>query len=244
MFTSDDMGKTAREWFAGYSSMEKEQYAACDVLCFPSPQDPKKWAMGVWFGWSSPDLDAGRKYLERLTKLTAGADFASIREQGNTEVSEMVGAFAKYGVQGMDAVTAINFGDMSGKPAEVLGNFFNESPAADQGNAIILHEARGASVEPQEESCFGARQPHWVVQIVCASLQAENVGASTRLSRKLYSALKAAGEALEVTYASLAQTKDTDMSKQFGKDYEFVMSLKNKYDPDGMFDNTVPRLRP
>jgi hypothetical protein len=198
---------------------------------------------GVNFAWSSSDVDAGRKYLQQVAALGDGADTSLIKEMTPAELIDLIVAWSPLRVYGRDAGNAISFQSITERPAKVIGDFLSKAPV-DTANVLLIHEMRGDSAEPHPDSCFGARLPHGVIELIGIVVNPDNVDASTRRYRELYEGLRGTGDSLDVTYASLTQTRDTKISKLFGSDYQFVMDLKNKYDPEGLLDNTEPRLRP
>ena len=201
-----------------------------------------QWIFGVNFIWSSSDFDAGREYLRRVSALADGANTSFVKETTPAELIDLIIAWSPQRVYGPDAGNAISFQSITERPAKVIGDFLSERPV-DSANVLLIHEMRGRSAEPHTDSCFGGRIPHGVIELIGTVTNPDNVAASTQRYRELYEGLQGTGDALDVTYASLTQTRDTDVRKLLGNNYQFVMDLKNKYDPDGLFDNTEPRLR-
>lgn len=189
-------------------------------------------------------MDAGREYLQKILDLTGDkADISTIRERTSYEVAHFVeeGGHSMT-VWGHQAGNGIDFEVVTPKTSQVVGDFVTK-PAA-RGNLVLFHEVRGQSTEPHPDSCFGGRVAHTVMEIIGLTEDPNDAESSTKRYQEFRRALKGTGDAMDVTYASLTQTEDTDIQALFGKDYQFVMDLKDKYDPDGFFDNTEPRLRP
>lgn len=223
--------------------MKKSPYGACGPFWFPKQDDMSQWVFAVNFIWSSGDFDVGREYLQQVAALGNGANTSLVKETTPTELIQLIISWSPLRVNGINAGNAISFESITERPANVIGNWLAKRPV-DSANVLLIHEMRGQSAEAHPDSCFGARVPHGVIELIGTCVNPNNVDASTRRYRELYEGLKETGDALDVTYASLTQTRDTNMRKLFGDNYEFVMDLKDKYDPDGLFDNTEPRLRP
>ncbi|KAJ9614251.1 hypothetical protein H2200_002387 [Cladophialophora chaetospira] len=240
---TSDIKATLEKYFSGYNKMEKSPYGGCGPFWFPKQDDMSQWMFAVNFNWSSPDLDAGRKYLQQVAALGDGADTTLVKETTPTELINLIIAWSPQRVHGIKAGNAISFQSITERPAKVLGDWLSKRPV-DTANVLLVHEMRGQSAEPHPDSCFGARLPHGVIEIVGVCINPDHIVASTQRTQELRQGLKETGDALDVTYASLSQTRDTDVGKLFGDNYQFVMDLKNKYDPTGLFDNTEPRLRP
>lgn len=189
-------------------------------------------------------MDAGREYLQKILALTGDpADISTVRERTSYEVAHFVEEGGhSLTVYGWKAGNGIDFEVVTPKAAQVIGDFVTKPGVG--GNLVLFHEVRGQSTEPHPDSCFGGRVPHTVMEIIGMTEDINDVESSTKRYQELRRALKGTGDAMDVTYASLTQTEDTDIRALFGKDYQFVMDLKDKYDPDGLFDNTEPRLRP
>jgi hypothetical protein len=243
LFQTSDIRKTTEKYFSGYNAMTKSPYGGCGPFWFPNPTDLSKWIFAVNFAWSSPDIDTGRLYVEQVAALGDAADTSLIREMTPVELINLIVDQHQMRTYGCNADNAVTFSSITERPTRVIGDFLSR-PAIDSANVLLVHEMRGSSAEPQPDSCFPARLPHGVVELIGISRDPQNVEASTQRYRELYESFKATGDTLDVTYPSLTQTRDTDVREVFGEEYQFVMDLKNKYDPHGLFDNTVPRLRP
>ncbi|EXJ54042.1 hypothetical protein A1O7_09379 [Cladophialophora yegresii CBS 114405] len=243
LFQTSDIKVCVQKYFAGYNAMKKSPYGGCGPFWFPKQDDLSRWLFGVNFVWSSNDMDAGRQYLQQVAALGDGADTSLVRETTPTELIDLISALSPPRSYGLNAGNAVSFQSITERPAKVIGDFLSKGPV-DTANLLLIHEMRGQSAEPHPDSCFGARLPHGVIELIGIVINPANIEASTQRYRELYEALRGTGDALEVTYASLTQTRDTQISKLFGSEYQFVMDLKNKYDPEGLFDNTEPRLRP
>ncbi len=230
------------KYFSGYNSMAKSPYGGCGPFWFPKQDDMSQWVFAVNFIWSSSDFEAGREYLQQVAVLADGANTDFVKETTPTELIDLIISWSPQRVYGPDAGNAISFQTITKRPAKVIGDFLSKRPV-DSANVLLIHEMRGQSAEPHADSCFGGHVPHGVIELIGTVTDPENVEASTQRYRELYHNLQGTGEALDVTYASLTQTRDTDVGKLLGDNYQFVMDLKEKYDPEGLFDNTEPRLR-
>ena len=230
------------KYFSGYNAMTKPPNGACEAFWFPKQDDLSGWVFGVNFAFCSADLDAGKQYLQQVAGLGDAADTSLVKETTPADLIDFISSWTPHHVYGMKAGNAISFKTMTERPVRVMGDFLSKKPL-DKANLVLIHEMRGSSAEPHSDSCFGARVPHGVIEIIGMTTSQGTVDASTKRHQELYEALRATGDALDVTYASLTQTRDTDIRKLFGSDYQFVMDLKDKYDPEGLFDNTEPRLR-
>ncbi|ETI19496.1 hypothetical protein G647_09330 [Cladophialophora carrionii CBS 160.54] len=243
LFLTSDSKASVQKYFAGYNAMTKSPYGGCGPFWFPKQDDLSQWMFGVNFLWSSNDMDAGRQYLQQVAALGDGADTSLVRETTPVELIDLISAWSPPRSYGRNAGNAVSFQSITARPAKVIGDFLSKAPV-DTANVLLIHEMRGQSAEPHPDSCFGARLPHGVIELIGVVINPANIEASTQRYRELYEGLKGTGDALDVTYASLTQTRDTQISKLFGSEYQFVIDLKNKYDPEGLFDNTEPRLRP
>ncbi|KIX97508.1 uncharacterized protein Z520_06960 [Fonsecaea multimorphosa CBS 102226] len=242
LFHTAEIRETARKYFSGYNAMTKSPYGAVSPFWYPK-QDMSGWTFAINFAWSSPDMEAGRQYLEQLAALAEGADTSLVKEMTPIELINLIISWTPNRAYGYEGCNAVSFARITERAADVVGEFLSKVPV-DSANLLLIHEMRGTSAEPDPGSCFGARLPHSVMELVGVAVNPDNVRASKQRFRELYDALHGTGDALGVTYASLTQTRDTNIRGLFGKEYPFVMELKNKYDPEGVFDNTEPRLRP
>lgn len=240
VFKTTDMRETIHKYFSGYSALSKPRYGAASPFWYPDPQ--LGWVFSVNFVWSSPDLNAGKEYLIQLSKL-GDTDVSEVIERTPAEWVDFFVPLVPNPVFGYDADNAVSFKTLSPKTVDVIADFMTKTPI-DAANALLVHEMRGPSAQADAGSCFGTRFAHSVIELIGVAANASNHVAARDRNRALFDALRGTGEALNSTYVSLTQTRDTNVSQCFGDDWQFVMDLKNRYDPQGVFDETVPRLRP
>ncbi|KIX00916.1 uncharacterized protein Z518_09981 [Rhinocladiella mackenziei CBS 650.93] len=214
MFNSTNIKETLRRYFQGYNAMTKSPYGAVSPFAFPHPE--RGWTFTVNFAWSSPDMEAEKpEWIEFFVPLTP---------------------------TGPDADNAVSFQNLSEKTVDVIADYMS-TPPADAANVFLIREMRGPSAEQNPHSCFGPRSPHFVLELVGVTTNESHVDASRKKIRDFFEALKATGEAMDATYVSMTQDRDTNISQCFGDDWPFVLELKEKYDPEGIFDAAVPRLK-
>lgn len=111
------------------------------------------------------------------------------------------------------------------------------------GSAMIsIHSLR--SPKPTDESVFGAREDHHMVEIVSMTsdpaLKSETASWGQGLLRELRE--QDAANILDSAYISLLDYEDADLKKIYGRHLDTLISLKKKYDPENVFKHAAPKL--
>lgn len=194
--------------------------------------------MLVSFVWSSNDTEAGMEWLGRICALGSVIS-NTVAEIKITAWMEMVQAVAPSGVWGGDST--VNLRTLSESTAKIIAKHIEKMPS-DGSNGIVIHELRGPSAKNDDSSVFGAREPHYMLELIGSVLDKANMEGSQNWITEFHGELKKTGETMKVEYLALSKPGDALVSDCFGSNWEFLMDLKRKCDPEGVFDMAVPRL--
>jgi len=199
----------------------------------------------ITFAWSSPDLSKGGQFLEEI--LT----FAPVAMHNVTEIDvpdwlKLLDTFAPYGV--FSSARGINFRQLTPNVLTIIGRHLPQMPS-DPATLFIVHQLSRSSpsvtdVQLRERSCFNpeSRQEHYMLELIGAVLDRREFPKSQKWVKDMYEELKAGGEAMEGSYISLTHQEDISLEKIYGTEWENLVQLKERLDPEGVFANTVPRM--
>ena len=194
--------------------------------------------MIVNFLWPSDDKETGMEWLGRICALGPVIS-NTVTEMKITALTEMNQAMVPYGVWGGDRTVSLR--TVSESTAKIIGTHVEKMPS-DGANGFVIHEVRGPSSKVDDSSVFGIREPHYMLELIGSVLDKANMEGSQNWITEFYRELKRTGETMKFEYLSLSKPGDVLVSDVFGSNWEFLMDLKRKHDPEGVFDMAVPRL--
>lgn len=190
------------------------------------------------FVWSSEDKDAGMEWLNRIQAL-GPAIMHTVTEVGTSAWMDVVKAFVPYGVWGGDRTVSLRA--LPESTAKIIGKHLEKMPS-DAANGFVIHDLKGPSATKTPSSSFGAREPHYMLELISSTLDPANMEGSQEWIAGMHKELSQCGEALKGAYVSLSMPGDCPVSDCFGEHFDFLHELKRKYDPEGVFKLAVPRL--
>lgn len=119
-------------------------------------------------------------------------------------------------------------------------------PQAPGGGFIFSHHTLRSSQAPAQESVFGARTRHHMLEINAAISENSFVDERLEWGSRIKADLEVedADNILESSYIALGSHEDVDLKRVYGHHYSTLMTLKEKYDADHIFKHTVPKLAP
>jgi len=123
-----------------------------------------------------------------------------------------------------------------------------ENMPSDSGTSYGAHELRGPSAIPNGDSVFGARDPHFMLEMLGVSSKLESRNASLEWANSMWEAVDRTDRQniLPSTYILLDAPGESPgqipLSKVFGSNDSDVVALKKEYDPSNVFDMAIPRL--
>lgn len=117
---------------------------------------------------------------------------------------------------------------------------------AARGSGIALHRFVGhGDGEKERCSVWQPRGEHIMVEILSGTTDEKRVDAAYAWGAAVRRAVVQAVEEKEILHAgwmAMTANEGADLKTLFGQNYEFLMALKKKWDPENAFRNTVPRL--
>lgn len=199
----------------------------------------------ITFVWSSSDHPRGKQFLEKLLTLAPVA-MENVAETSVPDWLKVLEAFCPYGVVG--GGKGMSFRQLTPKVLTIIGRHLAKMPS-DPATAFYVHQLSRSSpsatdVDLRARSCFNpeARQEHFVLELIGTTLDQSRLPQSQKWIKNMYDELKASGEAMDGSYISVTPPEDTCLDKIYGGEWEGLLDLKRKLDPEGVFKNAVPRM--
>ncbi|ROW04694.1 hypothetical protein VMCG_04745 [Cytospora schulzeri] len=187
--------------------------------------------------WVDDDHEEGRKWIDRVTSL--GNCIANMTEAKKVaKYSEDNEKLVHYGVHGRSYT--LNLKNWTPESVSVLAKYTQSVPS---GNAMIcIHSLR--SSRPNEESVFGTRQDHHMVEIVSMTADPSLEEEASKWGQALLRELQEQDREniLDSAYISLLDEEDADLKKIYNKHFETLVMLKKKFDPSNVFKHSMPKI--
>ncbi|KAL1864703.1 hypothetical protein Daus18300_007505 [Diaporthe australafricana] len=187
--------------------------------------------------WVDDNHGDGRKMIDQIA--TFGNCIVNMTEAKTmVKYAEDNEKLVAYGVYGRSYT--LNLKELTPTSVNLLAKYSASLPG---GNAMIsIYTLR--SPKPNENSVFGARENHRMVEILSMTsdpaLKDEAAAWGQGLLRELQ---EQDGEnVLDSAYISLLDFEDADLKKIYGRHLETLVHLKKKYDPGNVFKHSAPKI--
>lgn len=189
--------------------------------------------------WSGADLENGAVWVDKIHKF-AKAQHNGVRTTTHTGATQdFVDDFAPMDAYG--SVDTISVRELTDEVIEIFAKFVETMPRQ-FGSGLFIHIASGPSEETIKSSVFGAHGDHYMLEFVYGSLSEEGAEESKRWAKSLRAEVERTNpqNILAATHVSHTPPHGNTLRSIYGSNYDFVLSLKAKYDPEGVFDLAVP----
>jgi hypothetical protein len=244
IYESQDIATTFQRFNAGYQELSSKglpRELSTQQMVVNTPAG-KIFAVG--FTWSSEDDKAGRQWLTQFeglgTVLMNDVKVTTVPDWMKT-MDKLVARTA-YG-----SSRTHSFRQLTSEVTAILGSRLEKMPI-DPGTMFVTHELRGPSASPNDTSVFGTREPHFVLEILGISVVEQNRESGLNWAIDTWKALLETDpqNLLPGIYISLdppgLESDQTPLTKIFGENAQEVISLKEQYDGQNVFDLAVPSL--
>ena len=141
------------------------------------------------------------------------------------------------------SVGTISIRDLNEEAIAVIARNVEKMPAVN-GAGFFIHELRGPSAAPNPESVFGSREPHMVLEIIKTVAEQTDLKRAEDWVDTFIGELRGMdpGNILPGTYISVTRPGSNSFENMFGSNYETLLEMKRKYDPEGTFDLAQPEV--
>ncbi|KAF2219665.1 hypothetical protein BDZ85DRAFT_285083 [Elsinoe ampelina] len=249
IFESTDYANTIQKVHQGIEAMKAAGDLPDEIDVQPAyANSPFGLVFGVVFCWASPDIERGQKYLEKILSLAP----VLMNQVVSCNVPGLFAAAAALAVShAYVSARSINVRTVSQSLLDVIKRQCGLMPAA-LGCLVTWHELRASSPSIQEEkslpSIFGAREPHYILEIIACAVEKEDLKAVTVWRKNFMNEVleKAPEEVLECQWLPMTPGGELrGLEKLFGNENaRFLKTLKRKKDPHNVFKHALPSLVP
>ncbi|GGK16937.1 6-hydroxy-D-nicotine oxidase [Streptomyces camponoticapitis] len=182
--------------------------------------------------WSGPDHAAGRRALEELQQLGAPlpAQLAAVDQEGLLALNdEWAATTGKH-----FAIRTRTLPDLGPDAVAILVEAGGGMTSPLTG--LLVHHFHGAATRvPQEDTAFGIRRPHYMVEII-AGWEPDDSEASLHRAWADTTSAALARHALPGGYRNLlAPDAHDQVPHSYGGDAARLLAAKRRYDPDNVF---------
>lgn len=193
---------------------------------------------GVQFMWASEDIKTGRQFLANIEALAP----VTRNEVVATTIPQWMDSNAGCQSNGYGKPLTLNVRNITPEIVAVLARNAKRMPADTLG--FTIQELRGESTEPDLTAVFGAREPHFMLEILPIVSHMQDLEDANRWGENFLGELKRTNpeNIMEATYISLTRQSELSLSKIYGPNYGNLLELKWMYDPNDVFSLAVPKL--
>ncbi|TGO33786.1 hypothetical protein BHYA_0227g00120 [Botrytis hyacinthi] len=238
VFESEDISKTVEIFnsrFRELSTRELPLQLTVQQTILPSSQGQ---IFVVQFMWASEDIETGRRLLALIESLAP----VSQNEVVSTTISQWMDSNTGIPTSGYGQPLTINVRSITPEIATVLARNSRRIPGHCLG--FSMQELRGISTKTDLTAVFGAREPHFMLEILPIVSDMENLEDANRWGENFLGEVKRTNPEnfLEGTYISLTRQSELSLSKIYGPNYGNLLELKWMYDPNDVFSLAIPKL--
>lgn len=129
---------------------------------------------------------------------------------------------------------------------DLINEFLNKMPR-DPATVLACHHlspvSPSAKLDGGLASSFPTRCGHTMIEIIGSVVNQMDRPSSKNWSLEFRDAFRATGKAMDETYLSMTSPGDRSLAQVYGQQWDELKKCKEKYDPNGIFDLVVPRIR-
>lgn len=235
IYEASDMQSVWRSLTEGIDGLTQPPALQIQLFAMDFPGMGK--VLGAIVTWADDDHEEGRKFVDQIANF--GNCIVNMTEaKSATKYAEDNEKLTTYGVYGRSYT--VNLKKWTPASVGVLAKYSQSVPG---GNTMVsMHSLRSA--KPNEDSVFGAREDHHMIEIVSMTsdpaFKDETAAWGQGLQRELRE--QDGANVLDSAYISILDFEDADLKKIYGRHFATLVSLKKKYDPENVFKHSVPKI--
>jgi Berberine and berberine like len=240
VFNSKEMTSTIQNFTAGYEALVEKELPAALGIQQNVLNTPMGKCFAIGFMWSSPDLDAGRRYLDQIASF-GQVVFNGVKETTIPEWMEGIATFAPKVAYGRNCTVSLH--KLTAEAITVIGREIASMPE-DRSTLLSIHQLRGPSEAANAKSVFGARTAHYCLEFIATSSEPERTQAVWDWAVRFRDAVRKtdAQNILTSTYISLTPPTEASAPAIYGDNWEKLLEIKRHYDPKNVFKHALPKF--
>ncbi|RAK80776.1 FAD-binding domain-containing protein [Aspergillus fijiensis CBS 313.89] len=241
-FQFDDLPAVIRQYNTGYQALCAEGIPAELTLQQCVLNLPHSKTLVVLFAWASYDIKTGQSWAEQIS---APAPVAHNAVQPTTPLTYLTDTDRMVPSHTRGRVRTISLKRLSEEVLDVISTSVLKMPT-DPHTFFAMHELRTGtpSAQGHSDSVFAAREGHFVFEMIGNAQREENLDLATAWGQDLWNGLSRTDQenVLPSTYLSLTAPEELQMSPLFGGNFPWLVEMKDKYDPRGVFSAATARF--
>ncbi|RAH40148.1 FAD-binding oxidoreductase [Aspergillus brunneoviolaceus CBS 621.78] len=241
-FQSDDLPAVIRQYNTGYQALCAEGIPAELTLQQSVLNLPHGKTLVVLFVWASSDIKTGQLWAEKISAL---APVAHNAVQSTTPLTYLTCTDRMVPSHTRGRVRTISLKRLSEEVLDVISTSVLKMPT-DPHTFFAMHEIRTGtpSAQGHSDSVFAVREGLFVFEIIANAQREENLDLATAWGQEFWSELSRTNQEsfLPSTYLSLTAPKEVQMSRIFGENFAWLVVMRGKHDPRGVFAAATARL--
>ncbi len=201
---------------------------------------PKGKCFTIGFLWSSPDHHEGRRYVEKIATLGTPLH-SGVREKTIPEWLIESDAFVPKTAYGSNC--SVNVREITDEVVQIMGRELLKMPN-DPATVFHTHQVRGPSGEKNNDSCFSARSPHYLMYIVAISNDANRARISWEWAKHFREALQSSDpqNVLPTNFICSTSPAEASLEMIYQEHRDKMVETKERYDPRNVFKHALPRF--
>lgn len=138
---------------------------------------------------------------------------------------------------------SVNVRELTNEVNQVIGEQILKMPN-DPATLLTIQELRGPSTSPRDDSVFGTRTPHYIVEFIATSSDAIRAPEAWKWANDFREALKGTDlqNVLPSTYISLTPPAEASLEMIYQEYRDKVVEMKERYDPKNVFKHALPNF--
>jgi len=241
IYDSTDIATTIQNFNSGYQKLSIEGLPPALCALQMVLNSPYGKIFACTFIWGSDDHETGQTYLAKIAAL---GQVVNNTVAPNTITGYLQQLKAMVPPNAYGSIETISIRKLNAEALAVIARNIEKMPQVDGAN-FFMHELRGPSAAPNPESIFGSREPHMVLELIKTVAEQRDlkraedwVGTFIEELRKMDPR-----NILPSTYISITKPGSNSFKNIFGpSNYEDLLEMKRKYDPEGTFDLAQPEV--
>lgn len=238
VYESTDLLATMRQYNENYAKLKEEEGIPASVSLYQAVLDgPEGRMFNLFLMWSSPDLEEGRKWVEKLASLAPIAvnNVAETTILGFNEMAATITEKKTYAT-----IFCPGFYELTPEVVDVIATFTNRKPNY-PGLVFGIHELRSEAPREFENSVFNARDPHFLVEILPMYSSFVAFEGLLVWGQQFYDALMKTDPSniYPISYIPLTANERLDFKTIYGDRYETLKRAKQEYDPKNVFKHAI-----
>jgi hypothetical protein len=193
----------------------------------------------AFFWWHGPTNDEHARWISKLESLAPTA-MSDTKKMTLIQSSEAMTALLPLNVYGHTATASLSH--FSEEAAKVIAKRVALMPKA-PGVMLAVHCIYGDACLPENQlpSVWRHREPHQMMEIVGMPVDQQFEDESVAWAEDFGQELREVDAAMEGLYVAMS-SREIDTKKVYGDQYDFLMRMKEKHDPDRVFKHAAPSL--